>query len=204
MSTIKNKKNRETKKYINNNNKKLLDSLDERTDIENKIVELNNFSNDKFIIKKISKTLNDIIKQSEEKQKKLKTILESNNKSPFFHNTIPKISIEKYLYRIKKYTDIEDSTFVISLMYIDILADKQKMVLSKFNIFRILFSAILIAVKYNEDKIFDNIFYSKIAGINIKKLNKLEYSFLKLIDFQLYVNDNLYELYFSDLKNLDE
>ena len=203
MSATKNGTNGELKHYIKNN-KKVIDQRSEQSDEETDITIDNKLPIDKFIIKKISTTLNDLIEQNEKEDLKSKAVLENTNKSPFFHIKVPKISIEDYLYRIKRYTDIEDSTFIISLIYIDKLANKQKMILSKFNIFRILFTAIFIAIKYNEDNTFNNALYSKIAGVKIKELNKLEYVFLKLIDFQLHVNEKIYELYFTNLKNSDE
>ncbi len=49
------------------------------------------------------------------------------------------------------------------------------------------------AIKYNEDTIFDNTHYSIVGGISPKDLSTLEFRFLKLIDYDLYVHKIDYE-----------
>ena len=44
-----------------------------------------------------------------------------------------------------------------------------------------------------------NLYYSKIGGLKLEKLNKLEAEFLSGISFQLFVNENDYEQYESKL-----
>ena len=143
----------------------------------------------KNLLKEISYTLNSII-QNNKKNKNGK-----KDNSPFVHEHAPKISILDYLLRIQKYSNIENSTFIIALIYIDRICAKKEIILTKYNIHRILFTAILIATKYNEDIIFDNLFYSKIAGVTIKELLALENYFLNIIDFELFVSDNIYKQY---------
>jgi hypothetical protein len=67
--------------------------------------------------------------------------------------------------------------------------------LTHYNIHRILFTAVLISIKYNEDSFFDNKYYSEIAGVKIKELKLLEYTFIRMVDFDIYVSDDIYEKY---------
>ena len=143
----------------------------------------------KNLLKEISCTLTSII-QNNKKNKNGK-----KDNSPFVHEHVPKISILDYLLRIQKYSNIENSTFIIALIYIDRICEKNEIILTKYNIHRILFTAILIATQYNEDKIYDNLFYSKIAGVTIKELLALENYFLNIIDFDLFVSDDIYQKY---------
>ena len=53
----------------------------------------------------------------------------------------------------------------------------------------------LVSIKYNEDEYFSNKFYAKVGGISVKDLDFLEYAFLTLIDFQLFVDEELYNKY---------
>ena len=46
-------------------------------------------------------------------------------------------------------------------------------------------------------------FYARIGGITKKELISLEYEFLVLIDFKLYVGNDLFEKYNNYLKTLD-
>ena len=56
-------------------------------------------------------------------------------------------------------------------------------------------SSVLIAIKYNEDDYYSNLYYSKVGGISNSELNTLEYEFLKLIYFKLWIDMTEYEKY---------
>lgn len=113
----------------------------------------------------------------------------------FYNSKIPDISIFDYLTRIGKYTSLENSTLVLALIYIDRICGKRDFELNKFNIHKFLFTAIMVAIKYNEDKIYDIKCFSKIGGISGRTLNKLEFHFLELIDYELFVQKEEYKNY---------
>ena len=146
------------------------------------------------LINSISKTLNTILEQNK-KLKNYKDILKKQISMYFSANTIPNISIKDYLIRIQNYSEMEKSTLILSLILIDKMCKKSGIVLTHYNIHRILFSSVLIAIKYNEDSYFDNNFYSQIAGVKPNELKLLEYTFLEYNDFSIYVNDIEYEQY---------
>jgi hypothetical protein len=145
------------------------------------------------LLKEISTTLNSIIQENN------KNSIHRKDNSLFARQQIPKISIFDYLLRIQRYSGIEESTMILSLIYIDRICKKKGIVLSKYNIHRLLFIAILIAIKYNEDIIYDNLYYSKIGGVTKKELLILENEFLKLIDFNLFVSNKMYQKYYDYL-----
>ena len=60
------------------------------------------------------------------------------------------------------------------------------------------------ALKYNEDINYDFSYYSKVAGISIKELKKLESEFVYLIDFSLYVQTEQFDKYKEYLLNSDD
>ena len=122
----------------------------------------------------------------------------------FSANLIPNISIEDYLIRIQTYSNIEKSTLIISLIFIDKLCHTADVTLTHYNIHRILFTAILISIKYNEDSFFDNKYYSEIAGVKIKELKLLEYTFISMVNFKFFVHTELYEKYRSYLENFEQ
>ncbi len=64
-----------------------------------------------------------------------------------------------------------------------------------FIIFRLILASALVSIKYNEDHFFSNSFYAKVGGITKKEIDKLEYEFLSLIDFSLYVDDIIFNKY---------
>ena len=98
---------------------------------------------------------------------------------------------------------MEDSTLIIALIYIDRICIKKGITLTQYNIHRLLFTSILISIKYNEDIIYDNLYYSKIGGVPKAELSKLENEFLKMIGFDLFVSEEVYKKYFTYL-NIDE
>lgn len=64
-----------------------------------------------------------------------------------------------------------------------------------FIIFRLILASALVSIKYNEDHFFSNSFYAKVGGVTKKEIDKLEYEFLSLIDFSLYVDDIIFNKY---------
>lgn len=128
-------------------------------------------------------SLNDDIKEED---------LIEQNKSIFYFPELPDISIKDYIFRILSKSNIEYSTIILTGIYIDNFCTKSEFHLTKFNIYRLFFSAFYCAVKYNEDNIGGTIFYSKLGGISIEELILLEYSFLNGIEFELYVKSKQY------------
>lgn len=153
-----------------------------------------NISKDESIIpeflEEFSSFLNSIIKKNYSNQ---------NGKADkiFSHSKPPKISIFDYLSRIQQYLNLNNSTFIIALIYIDRIRKKNAILLTKSNIHRLLLSAISIAIKYNEDVICKNSYYAKVSGITAKELDLLERKFILLIGFKLFVKDELFKKYVS-------
>ena len=158
----------------------------------------------KIDIKLLTSISNTLIKVLDEtnKNNEIKQIIRNQKKMPFSSNTAPQISIFDYLKRIQTYGGMENSTLILSLIYIDRLCEKN-ITLTKFNIHRILFAAILIAVKYNEDSFYENSYYAQIAGIKNKELKVIEYTFLEMINFNAYVDEHTYNLYKESLYNFN-
>ena len=79
----------------------------------------------------------------------------------------------------------------------DRLCKKKKIMLTEFNVHRILFCCIIIAVKFNEDKYYTNKYYSKIGGMDLKQLNEME--LLISINFDLFIESKVYDKYYRNL-----
>ena len=139
--------------------------------------------------------------------KSLLNILSVNKKSPYyyekiksnkdFHFTVlmqPGLSLLNYLKRILHFLKLDFSTLIIAMIYIDRIC-KEKVFLNEFNIHRIMIIAIYIAYIYNEDKKYDNNYLSLVSGMSKDEIITLEEDFLELIEFKLFVNDEIYFLY---------
>jgi hypothetical protein len=64
-----------------------------------------------------------------------------------------------------------------------------------------LYSSIILAIKYNEDDYYSNNYYAKIGGISLHEANRLEYEFLKLTNFNLFVTNELFDKYHNFLQH---
>ena len=146
------------------------------------------------LINSISKALNTILDKNKN-VKNYKDILKKQSMMYFSANTIPNITIKDYLMRIQNYSEVEKSTLILSLILIDRMCRKSGILLTHYNIHRILFSSLLVSIKYNEDSYFDNNFYSQIARVKPNELKLLEYTFLEYNDFNIYVKDDEYKQY---------
>jgi hypothetical protein len=103
-----------------------------------------------------------------------------------------KVSIEDYVYRVMNFMRVEESTTYLCLIYLDKLKIKHKIKFSFENFHKFFVTALTIASKYNEDKVFKNCFYSTVGGLELEEFNTLEKTFLLLIDYSLYVKREEY------------
>lgn len=134
------------------------------------------------------------------KQKYYTSKIREQSKMIFSSSNIPKISILEYLNRIVNYTKIEDSTLITSIIYLDSVT-QNGIHLTDYNIHTLLLICILIAIKMNEDDIYTNEYYAEVAGISLKKLNKIEHEFLNMNKFKLFVDKDIFEQYQQYLSN---
>ena len=155
------------------------------------------------LLRSISLTLSKVIYENKALKNYNRKVKEQSTMA-FSASSPPAISLYDYLCRIKEYGDMEDSTLIIALIYIDRLCDITSLVLTPLNIHRVLFASIIVAVKFNEDKIYDNKYYSEIAGVSLKELSKIEGSFVDMIKFNLYVEKMMYDKYQSYLSTIEE
>lgn len=145
--------------------------------------------NNSKTIEKIADLLKDICSKEEADEKQTKLI------KPFLAKKVPQISIKDYLERLVKFSKMSDSTIVLILIYIDRICDINNFQLNYFNIHKLILAAMVVAIKYNEDDYYSTSFYAKVGGISLNEMNNLEYEFLSLIDFTLFVEQALFDKY---------
>lgn len=154
-----------------------------------KTIDLNN-----QIINSISLSLNKIIQGNKAKNKYVKQDI-------FYLSFIPPISLSEYIKSLMKYTNMDISTLIISIIYIDKFCDKNDYYLTQNNIFRILLSVCILSLKFNEDITVNYKNYSEIAAVSVEDLKNLEfYMYLKL-HFSLKVEYDLYKSYYDYFSN---
>ena len=113
----------------------------------------------------------------------------------------PSISIQDYLDRIFKYASCSCECFVLALIYIDRVIQRQDFVINSLNIHRIIITSVMLSAKFFDDHYFKNAFYAKVGGVPCSEINSLEVEFLFLLNFSLHVSPDNYARYYSELCN---
>ena len=155
-----------------------------------------------LLLKKIAKILQLVLEENKS-LKNYKEKLAAQKEMPFTSYNKPSLSLVDYLIRIATYSEAEDNTIILGLIYIDRINELSSIILTPYNIHRLVFVAVLTAIKYNEDVCFGFNFYAKVAGVSIKELKVLEREFVDLIKFKLYVKKiefEKYKSYINDVK----
>ena len=193
----------------NSNNKKL-NKQEESDNIDNKINSNNNNiiqifipniineNSEKKIIKKISNLINDICEENTKEFNK-----ENNSLIKPFLSINPSISIKDYLERLYKYSKMNVSTIILILIYIDRISNINKFKLTYYIIHKLILSSMVVAIKYNEDEYFSMKFYAKLGGVSKNEMVFLEYYFVSLIKFNLFIKKELFNKYNEYISSAD-
>jgi len=112
------------------------------------------------------------------------------------------VPVKKYVTRLVKYFSPEPASLIIALIYLDRICEFSKIKLAMENFHRIFLTALVVSIKYSEDKYYSNTFYSKIGGILLADLNQLEAIFLNAIQYSLFVNGETFDKYVTYLRTL--
>ena len=151
----------------------------------------------KNFAKSISIIINELIDSNSKNEN------ENENKNDIFETKgIPDISLYEYLIRIISYSNCEENTLILSLIYIDKIVKIKP--LNKFNIYKIVLTSILISLKFYEDEIFPNSYYSQIAGVSEKELIIMEYDFFILLNFNLFIKEEIFNTFKNTLEKMKD
>ena len=154
----------------------------------------------KRIVKSIAHNLKGIIKENIQNNQ-MKYVIKSDI---FYLNHFPPISIEDYIKRIYNSTNMNISTLIISVIYIDRFCETNGYILSLNNIHRVILAACLLSIKFNEDINLNTQYYANVAGVPVNDLNNLVYYLYVKLKFALFVEYDFYQKYFEYFcKNLN-
>ena len=147
------------------------------------------------LIDSLSSLIEDIIKRNMIKKKLSK-------KSVFFceNSKIPEISIHNYIYFIYTYLNLEFSSILLTLISINRFLELTKDHLSKNNFYKLFITSCLLNSKINEEPLNDYDLYAKAGRIDKNELILLENEYFKLIDYKLFVNEDIYKRYYDFIK----
>lgn len=150
------------------------------------------------LVKAIALILDEVIKS---KCKDYTDESEISKKSSFHAKTLPSISLEDYLLRFSHYSKCEDDALIYALIYLDRIGEKlSDFSLDTFSVHKLLLISMAVACKFCDDSYFSNPYYANIGGISNEEFNALEEEFLvDCIQFDVFVNLDLYNTYYSDI-----
>mgnify|MGYP003571430727 CR=1 FL=1 len=151
------------------------------------------------MIEIISDLLNNICEENKVKSENI-----NKNIKPFMTESIPSLSIKDYLTRLSQFTKINESTIILILIYIDRIGKINKFILTYRNIYKLILASMVIAIKYNEDNFYSSEVYAKLGGLSVPELNYLEFQFLILIKFSLFIEKDLFDKYYYNLLSFQE
>ena len=107
------------------------------------------------------------------------------------------ISMKKWI----KYFEFDENMIILSLMNLDKLLSK-KFFLTRNNCFKVIYTCMMIAHKYHDDKSYTNKDYAKILGGSTGDVFDMEMEFLRIVDFNLFINEEEFKTYKRKLINL--
>jgi len=114
----------------------------------------------------------------------------------------PQITMKSYLKRIVKYSNCSEQCFVLALIYIDRLTRvNEKFKVNSLNVHRLMITSVMLGAKFFDDKYYNNAHFGKVGGVSCKEINLLEIEFVFLINFNLFVETDLYETYKKRLES---
>jgi hypothetical protein len=113
-----------------------------------------------------------------------------------FHLTV---QIVVTYHRIHKYACCSNECFILALIYIDRLIQRNNFLLTELNVHRVVITAVLLAAKFFDDAYYNNAYYSKVGGVMVSEMNGLEVDFLFRINFSLHVQPEVFDKYKAEL-----
>lgn len=115
----------------------------------------------------------------------------------FFSSTASNVPVHSYLARFVDWLSVSESVFVVALVYLDrIRANESMLSVTHHNVHRLLTCAITVAHKTLEDEPYDNVTMAKLGGLSsVQELNRLEFEFLKRLNWWTMVEPDLYTKY---------
>ena len=149
---------------------------------------------DQVLIDNIFSFLISLLKENK-KLKNYKEIIMAQENSIFNSKDFLYLSLKDFILYIQEFNDLENYILISAIIYLERFCKSSSINLTEYNIHKLLFTSVLLNIKNYEDNYYDNYYYSKIIGIGNKDLNKLEYSLLSILNFELFITKDEFEKY---------
>jgi len=147
-----------------------------------------------YIVPVLASVLNQLIARNDKMPKNPEAMTRFHALKP------PSITVQNYLNRVVKYVACSTECFIMALIYIDrIIQRNTYFIITSLNVHRLLITSVMLAMKFFEDSYYTNAYYAKVGGVTCPEMNALELDFLFLVDFSLNVSPDLFNRYHAEL-----
>lgn len=124
----------------------------------------------------------------------------SDTGSTVFHaKSVPRLSIDDYLRRIRQHQPCSDQCFVFALVYLDRIAQQEPWLsVTDLTSHRLFLTAIMLATRFHDDEEdvhYNNAWFAKLGGLGLTELGLCEARFLEFVGWRLSVSLAEYEAY---------
>lgn len=103
-----------------------------------------------------------------------------------------------YVERMVSCADCSPASFIIMLVYIDRMHERHRWFqLTDVNVHLVSLAALLAPIKYLDDAVYSNAHYAAVGGISPAKMNELEGKFNSALDWELFVDPEVFRIYES-------
>ena len=111
----------------------------------------------------------------------------TSNNTPFHSVQVPPMSTPDYAARIAKYAQCSEECFVAAFGYVIRYLRATGLALNLFNIHRLAICSVMIATKCHDDIFYSTSYMASIGGVSVQELVGLELEFLRVLDFDMWI-----------------
>lgn len=124
--------------------------------------------------------------------------------TPFDASRMPTISMQDYARRLQQGFRCSRESYILCLVYVErILERNDGLVVTASNVHRLFLTALVIALKYNDDIHGRNSFYATIGGVIKSELATMEACFMRMLGWRAHVTDEEYKQCLTRACSLD-
>uniref|UniRef100_A0A7S1TIJ0 Cyclin n=1 Tax=Compsopogon caeruleus TaxID=31354 RepID=A0A7S1TIJ0_9RHOD len=123
---------------------------------------------------------------------------ELDSASLFYSRASQSFSLDWYVERLIRRAECSRSAFVLALIYLLRVQDKgkEKYFVVERNVHRLFLTALVLAIKFLDEPIYDNGFYARVGGLSsLREMNDLEKEMLRVLNFDVFVSEDEYDYF---------
>ena len=111
-----------------------------------------------------------------------------NDNPIFYTKVIPKFTIKDLCFRMETYCKMNKSVFIYTIILLNRVLEKKFVSINMYTIYMLTFVLLLISSKMLEDEHYNNGVWARVGGMSLQRLNRLEKTMLKKLEYNVHVN----------------